>query len=94
MSNSIICNFQMFDKTQTLTIIQKGGVVVQAHVDTADLGQEIANYCERYNAREVVLHGNGTYLVKTAQDIKEAEKFKYGSDTIDVLIRPTFGGKQ
>ncbi len=87
MSNCVICRLQLFDKAQTITVV-KDGMLEQFRVDTMDLGQEIANYCERYKVREVNLYGNANYLIETAKQIKQAEKFKYGSDTIEVSIKP------
>lgn len=78
----IICHFTLFDLHQK--VYYKNDVV--AISTNEDLGENIANLCNKYNCNKVHLYGNEEYAAGIIEDIHIYSGTKYGINNIEIEV--------
>ena len=85
----IICNFNMFDKSQKIMIANEetGGFEVFATSDFDNLGKDIAKTCQKLESYQVHLYGSNDYLNEfVIPQIKEYLGTSYGLEKLDIEV--------
>ena len=85
----IICNFNMFDRSQKIMIadVETGELTIFATSDFDKLGTDIAKACQKVQSYDVHLYGANSYLDEIViPQIKEYLGTTYGLEELNIEV--------